>query len=333
MKKILSLFALAILVITCSKPDPIEIINTDLTGRIYKDTTLTADREWILDGRVSIMPGYTLTIEPGTIIKAKGGTGANSTCLIITNGAKINAVGTANEPIIFTSILENTSPESRGLWGGLLILGSAKGSFSGEVEQLQIEGIPANDEVGLYGGTNDHYNAGTLSYVSIRHGGSDIGEGNEINGLTLACLGDCTTINNIEVMSNADDGIELFGGTVNVENVLVWACADDFIDIDQGYSGTINNLLLIPDYVSDHVIEVDGGEGSYNPNFTITNCNMLDTIFWPAYVHFRDGASGYLSYQGNCDFHYEQGVNVLVDTITSINNENDFNWTNYSLYY
>ena len=71
MKKILSLFALAILVITCSKPDPIEIINTDLTGRIYKDTTLTADREWILDGRVSIMPGYTLTIEPGTIIKAK----------------------------------------------------------------------------------------------------------------------------------------------------------------------------------------------------------------------------------------------------------------------
>ena len=60
---------------------------------------------------------------------------------------------------------------------------------------------------------------------------------------------------------------------------------------------------------------------------------MLDTIFWPAYVHFRDGASGYLSYQGDCDFHCEQGVNVLVDNITSINNENDFNWTNYSLYY
>ena len=114
MRKVLSLFALAILAITCSKPDPIEIINTDLTGRIYKDTTLTADREWILDGRVSIMPGYTLTIEPGTIIKAKGGTGANSSCLIITNGAKINAIGTANDAIIFTSILENTSPESRG---------------------------------------------------------------------------------------------------------------------------------------------------------------------------------------------------------------------------
>ena len=210
MKKLISICFLLLTYIACKKPNPIEIINTDLTGRIYKDTILTADREWILDGRVSIMPGYTLTIEPGTIIKAKGGTGANSTCLIITNGAKINAVGTANEPIIFTSILENTSPESRGLWGGLLILGNAKGSFSGEVEQLQIEGIPANDEVGLYGGTNDHYNAGTLSYVSIRHGGSDIGEGNEINALTLACLGDCTTINNIEVMSNADDGVEFF---------------------------------------------------------------------------------------------------------------------------
>ena len=98
----------------------------------------------------------------------------------------------------------------------MLILGDAIGSFPGEVEELQIEGIPANDTIGLYGGTNQHHNGGILSYVSIRHGGSDIGEGNEINALTLGCVGDCTAINNIEIMSNSDDGIELFGGAVNV---------------------------------------------------------------------------------------------------------------------
>ena len=326
MKKILIVL---LLLVNCTKPQPIETLTNDLTGRIYEDIILTADKEWILNGRVSIMPGYTLTIEPGTIIKAKAGSGANASCLIITNGAKINAIGTSQEPIIFTSILNNASSDVRGLWGGLLILGNAPGSFSGEVEQVQIEGIPANDEVGLYGGNDPHHNAGNLSYISIRHGGASIGEGNEINGLTLACIGDCTKIDNIEVMSNADDGIEFFGGTVNVDNILVWACADDFIDIDQGYSGTINNLLLIPDYVSDHVIEADGGEGFYNPSFNITNCNMLDTIFWPAYVHFRDEATGYLSYQGNCDFHYDQGVNIMIDTL-SVNNESDFRWTYYN---
>ncbi len=320
-----------LLLISCTKPQPIEISSDDLQGRIYNDTTLTADKEWVINGRVSIMPGYTLTIEPGTVIKAKSGSGANASCLIITNGAKINAVGTPQDPIIFTSNMEHVAKELRGAWGGLLILGDAPGSFPGEVSKLQIEGIPANDEVGLYGGSNPHHNAGILSYVSIRHGGSSIGEGNEINGLTLACVGDGTVVENIEVASNADDGIEFFGGTVNVNNVLVWACADDFIDIDQGYSGTINNLLLIPDYVSDHVIEADGGEGSYNPSFTITNCNMLDTIFWPAYVHFRDGANGYLSYQGNCDFHYDSDISVVLDT-TTIDNENDFDWTYYKNY-
>lgn len=103
MKKIL--IALLLLV-NCTKPQPIETLTNDLTGRIYENIILTADKEWILNGRVSIMPGYTLTIEPGTIIKAKAGSGANASCLIITNGAKINAIGTPQEPIIFICILK-----------------------------------------------------------------------------------------------------------------------------------------------------------------------------------------------------------------------------------
>ena len=205
MKKLL----IALLLLgSCTKPKPIEVINNDLHGRIYNDTTFTADIEWILDGRVSIMPGYTLTIEPGTIVKAKAGDGANASCLIITNGAKINAVGTPDQPIVFTAD-GDVPPSVRGLWGGLIILGDAIGSFPGEVDRVQIEGIPANDTVGLYGGNNPHHDAGILSYVSIRHGGSDIGEGNEINALTLGCVGDGTIVNNIEIMDNADDGLSL----------------------------------------------------------------------------------------------------------------------------
>lgn len=92
--------------------------------------------------------------------------------------------------------------------GGLLILGNAKGSFSGDSSENQIEGIPADDTNGLYGGTDDEDNSGVLNYISIRHGGALIGEGNEINGLTLGAVGSGTSISNIEVVGNFDDGIE-----------------------------------------------------------------------------------------------------------------------------
>ena len=85
---------------------------------------------------------------------------------------------------------------------------------------MQIEGIPASDLNGLYGGTEATDNSGVLKYISIRHGGANIGEGNEINGLTLGGVGSGTTIENIEIVANDDDGIEWFGGTVNVKNGL-----------------------------------------------------------------------------------------------------------------
>ena len=170
---------------------------------------------------------------------------------------------------------------------------------------------------------------GILSYVSIRHGGSDIGEGNEINALTLGCVGDGTIVNNIEIMDNADDGIELFGGSVNVENLLVWGCADDFVDVDQGYAGNINNVLLIPDYVTNNVLELDGGEGSYNPMFSITNCKI--EYHENNRMHFRDEANGNVTYTGDLNIVSEHGTNVVVDTLAVIN-ESVFDWTYYKNY-
>jgi hypothetical protein len=254
----------------------------------------------------------------------------DSSCLIITRGAKINAVGTPTNPIIFTTQEENVPDAARGLWGGVLILGDAIGSFPGEVEELQIEGIPANDTIGLYGGTNHHHNGGILSYVSIRHGGSDIGEGNEINALTLGCVGDCTTINNIEIMSNSDDGIEFFGGNVDATNLLVWGCADDFVDIDQGYGGNINNVLLVPDYVANNTLELDGGEGFHNPFFNISN--IVIKYHENNQMHFRDGVNGSISYQGYANVIADPGTNIGIDTLVNLD-ESIFDWTHYSQNY
>ena len=207
----------------------------------------TSNNTYVLNQKVVVDAGATLNIEAGTVIKGTPGQGSLASALIVARGGMINAVGTADAPIIFTSVSDDLStmddlgPEDQGLWGGLLILGNAPCSFSGDVSELQIEGIPADDTFGLYGGNNPSDNSGTISYVSIRHGGAVIGADNEINGLTLGGVGNGTTINNVEVIANSDDGIEFFGGTVDVSNALVWACGDDLLDIDQALS-----LIHIP---------------------------------------------------------------------------------------
>jgi len=262
--------------------------DTTLEGNITSDRTLDASKIWLLKGRVSVVSGSTLTIPAGTILKAASGTGADATTLIIARGGKIIANGTANAPIIMTSVSDNigvggTYPSSgpalgvdtRGLWGGFLILGNAPCSFSGDVAELQIEGIPTSDVNGLYGGTNPADDSGSVEYLSIRHGGAEIGEGNEINGLTLGGVGSGTKINHVEVVANVDDGIEFFGGTVNASNLLVWGQGDDAIDIDQAYAGTIDGAMVILTDASDHGFEVDGPEGSAPGSFTLKNVTVL----------------------------------------------------------
>ena len=240
-----------------------ELVNEYLiSGTLTEDKTLDASHIWTLQGRVIVPNGVTLNIPAGTIIKATAGTGANATSLVIARGGTLNAVGTASEPIIMTSESDDiavgqTTGSSltenvRGLWGGLLILGNAPCSFSGDVSEQQIEGIPASETNGLYGGNNPADNSGTIRYVSIRHGGAEIGEGNEINGLTLAGVGTGTTIDHIEVVANVDDGIEFFGGTVSASELLVWGQGDDGLDIDQAYAGTISNAIVILNQASDH---------------------------------------------------------------------------------
>lgn len=261
---------------------------------IEADETWTADNVYILEGRITVLDGVTLTIEPGTIIKGNHGSGPNATALIIGRGGTLNANGTADSPIVFTSIADDIlpgeligttmDPTLNGLWGGLLILGKAP--ISADAEAVQIEGIPPSDLNGLYGGTDPLDNSGSITYVSIRHGGANIGEGNEINGLTLGGVGSATTIENIEIIANQDDGIEWFGGTVNVTNALVWNTGDDAIDTDQSWSGTLDNVIILNP--GDECFELDGPEGTMVGKHTIMNASA-----------YADGAEGLIDLDAN----------------------------------
>ncbi len=226
-------------------------------------TTWTKDKEYIIEGKVYVNDGQVLTIEAGTVIRARQGLGTSASALIVARGGKIIAEGTAVEPIIFTAESDDLEGSvginDRGLWGGLIILGNA--SINTPTGEAHIEGIQPSEPRGIYGGNNDEDNSGVLRYVSIRHGGTDLGQGNEINGLTLGGVGSGTTINNIEVIANADDGIEVFGGTVNLKNIVVANCGDDAMDIDLGYRGKGQFWCLIQNSnYGDKLIEIDGGE-------------------------------------------------------------------------
>lgn len=288
---------LALAITSCTKepvteptvtPDNDNIV---VTTNITANTTWTSDNVYQLGGRITVTDGVTLTIEPGTVIKGEAGTGANATALLIARGGKLMANGTATLPIVFTSVADeitnadlvagnyaspNLDSDVDGLWGGVIVLGKAPISASNsgsDVTQVQIEGIPTSDANGLYGGTEIADNSGSITYVSIRHGGTNIGSGNEINGLTLGGVGSGTTIENIEIVSNQDDGIEWFGGTVNVTNVVSWNCNDDALDTDQAWAGTLDNFVVITP--AGHCFELDGPEGTMSAGHTIKNGTVI----------------------------------------------------------
>ncbi len=202
-------------------------------------TTWRKDRDYLLEGLVFVNDGQTLTIEPGTVIRAKTGQGSAASALIVARGGIIIADATATEPIIFTSenddLKGSVQAEAKGLWGGVIILGAAR--LNNLYGENHIEGIPLSEPRATYGGISDDDYSGIFRYVSIRHAGTNIGEGNEINGLTLGGVGNNTIIDHIEVISNADDGFEFFGGTVNTKYLISSFCGDDAFDYDEGFRG------------------------------------------------------------------------------------------------
>ncbi len=243
-------------------------IGGDLGPDARAAVTWSSGFTYVLDGLVFVNPGQTLTIEPGTIIRARSGQGRNASALIVARGARIEADGTADAPIILTALNDDVEDPSdlvdgdaplSGLWGGVIILGAAPTNIA--AEETNVEGIDISETRGIYGGTDANDDSGTIRYVSIRHGGTLIGEGNEINGLTLGAVGAGTTIEYVEVFANEDDGVEWFGGTARAKYLAVSYSGDDMYDYDLGYNGVNQYVFgLMADSFGDNGGEFDGAD-------------------------------------------------------------------------
>ena len=251
-----------------------EVINvTDADIGPGADVTWTNENIYILDGIVFVDSAATLTIEPGTVIKGATGQGNNASALVVTRYGTIEAEGTVDQPIIFTSVEDNLdgtlSYFDRGEWGGVVILGQASTNNPTDDGLKEIEGV--NEVVGegdnraTYGGDNDEHSSGTFRYVSIRHTGINVGDqaGNEIQGLTLGGVGSGTTIEYVESFASADDGFEFFGGTVNTKYLVSAFNADDSYDWDEGFRGKGQFWFAIQsEDVGGRTAEQDGATGN-----------------------------------------------------------------------
>jgi hypothetical protein len=248
---------------TTTVTNPTGTENTILEGRITENRTLKAQYTYKLRGLVYVTNGAVLTIEPGTKIVGEDGRNGG---LIITRNAKINADGTADKPIVFTS--EAATPQ-RGDWAGVILLGNAptNASFNGQQGVGEIEGGVNNSEgMGLYGGTNPADNSGVLRYVRIEYAGYAFLPDKEINGLTFGGVGNQTIIDYVQVSYANDDSFEWFGGTVNCKHLISFRTLDDDFDTDNGFSGKVQFGIALRDSAIADISKSEAFESDNDAN-------------------------------------------------------------------
>jgi hypothetical protein len=234
----------------------------NVEGDITTDRTLTKDKNWLLKGLVSVKPGATLTIEAGTVVK---GDNASKAILLIEAGAKIQAVGTAEEPIIFTSQAAEGQKKA-GDWGGLILLGKAPTNWrdgTGNPTQGSVEGILKTGQTATrYGGNDPNDSSGALQYVRVEYSGVVVATDNEVNGITFAGVGRGTKVDHIQVRKTLDDCFEFFGGTVDAKYLACQHNQDDGFDFDNGFTGRLQFLVLQQD--PNHEGDDNGFESDNN---------------------------------------------------------------------
>ncbi len=250
---------------------------TILKGSLSKRMVLDASKTYTLDGTFMVQDGGILEIPAGTTIKATKGF---ASYLIVLQGGKIYAEGTAEKPITFTA----DSPSAKqGYWGGLIINGKAPISGANASNNTALTEVDNNL---VYGGNEVNDNSGVLSYVKILYSGARSSAEVEHNGLTLNGVGNGTTIENLYIAEASDDAVEFFGGSVNITNLLAVNPDDDMFDFTQGYTGTLNNAYGVWEerYVSAEEdprgIEADGNLDGKGPdhfnqsNFKVSNMTI-----------------------------------------------------------
>jgi hypothetical protein len=303
-KYLLFLGFLALFVTTsCESDDTAQIIINDiqggeqpgdqtvnLSGVYTEDLTLDVNTDYLVSGPVLMASGTTLTIPAGLTIRFQP-VGVNA-FIAIQQGAQINASGTPSQPIVFTS--NSTSPGA-GDWGGLVICGTApiNSTADGSADT-------ATSEVGnlSYGGNSPADNSGTLQYVRIEYAGGAIDGNAELNGLSLYGVGNGTLIDHIQIFEGSDDGVEFFGGTVNVSQLAVVNSEDDSVDWTEGYTGTLTDVYIQHGASHDKAFECDGynvdfnNAGGYFSRPNINNVTVIGANDASEAIRLRAGTQG-----------------------------------------
>jgi hypothetical protein len=276
-----------------------------LVGEITTNTTVT--RTTYLKGIVFVKPGVTLTVNPGVTIMGSLGAPTpdlinfenNKGTLIVERGGKLNAVGTAASPIVWTSS-QPAGSRNFGDWGGIVLLGNAPIITSTNATTNYYEAFRVSsgqDQRFIYGGTNGADNSGAIAYNRIDFGGGVVLLPNqEVNGLTLAGVGNGTVIHHIEVSNNGDDGFEFFGGTVNADHLLSFGNKDDDFDFDEAYNGRLQFIIAyrtdLADFSGSELIESDNNSATADFGLNTTPFIANATFIGPASLTVRPGVTG-----------------------------------------
>ncbi|MGB6018717.1 MAG: hypothetical protein WBF77_03885 [Sulfurimonadaceae bacterium] len=288
-----------------SCPDKTQLISDDfegkpvcqLRGTYSENIHLTNDKFWALKGEVHIgvdgKSAAKLEIDPGTTVFGK--TGADF--LLVTRGSKIIAEGTSSQPIIFTSMKDAAGLLSvPGDWGGIAIAGYAP-TNAGKEERFEFSNTDVH-----FGGQNEDDNSGILKYVQIRYAGNEVRPGEELNGLSLGGVGRKTIIDYVEVYNGKDDGIEAWGGNVNMKHLVLIGNGDDNLDFDHGYRGNIQYVYIKQtklESIHARGIETDNNKKSNNAQprteANIANFEIVGTDKTSEAIYSRRGSGLRLS--------------------------------------
>ncbi|MDC8104890.1 hypothetical protein ACNFU2_08665 [Chryseobacterium sp. PTM-20240506] len=235
-----------------------------LSGTITKDI-LIKKGTYILDGVVKITNGATITIEPGAVFNAVT---TKSSSLVVLQDGKINAVGTASEPIVFT-----TTNKQPGDWGGITLYGNAPiKAVNGLSQALSEDGNSV-----YYGGNDANHNSGTMKFVRVEYGGKKINDGtSETNSMTFYAVGAGTTLENLVTYKGTDDGYEFFGGTVSAKNIVSYGNFDDSFDWQDAWSGQNNtNWYAFQTGTGNFGMEIEASANVDNIAPKISNITLI----------------------------------------------------------
>lgn len=289
---------------------------------ISQDTTWTKDNVYVLPRLkyVFVQAGATLTIEPGTTVLGEQGS-----VLVVARGAKIHAQGTAAEPITLTSS-QPVGQRTAGWWGGLLVLGNAPINVNKATggDEATYEAFTSAIPESKFGGTDAADNSGVIEYVRIQFAGFNFVSDREFNNLTLAGVGTGTKVDYVQVHGGSDDGIEFFGGTVNVKHVVSSQNQDDGFDTDNGWQGNAQFVIVqnvahpatLAEASNGYESDNHGTEASYaqapRTAPTIYNATLIGdhaytgTSHWAAI--FRRGTGGH--YANHIWYDFNKGIDI-----------------------